>query len=156
MQRLVDEAGAGEKIHVHDAVTYPELVRIAQSCDVFVCCHIQNDPSATYLESMGAGLPIVGYGNRMWRRLQEESAAGFCTPLHRPHLVVESVRSLATDGGLLAKMSRSARRFAFDHTFQKEYSLRVDDLNKHYEALTRSRPQSAGLAPAGASSHPDA
>jgi glycosyltransferase involved in cell wall biosynthesis len=156
MQRLVDEAGAGDKIHIHDSVSYPELVKIAQSCDAFVCCHIQNDPSATYLESMGAGLPIVGYGNRMWRRLQEESAAGFCTPLHRPNLVANSVGSLAADGDVLAKMSRAARRFAFDHTFQKEYSVRVDDLNKHYEDLTRSRPAAEGLSPAGASSHSEA
>ena len=38
-----------ERIHIHDAVPYPELVQLSRSFDVFVCCHIQNDPSCTYL-----------------------------------------------------------------------------------------------------------
>jgi colanic acid/amylovoran biosynthesis glycosyltransferase len=138
MQRLVDKAGAGEKIHIHEPVTFPELARISQSFDVFVCCHVQSDPSCTYLESFGAGLVMVGYGNRMWRRLHGESGVGFCTPMGRPALVAESIAKLASDHELLASMSRAARRFALEHTFEKEFSLRIDDLNMQYQKATQN------------------
>ncbi len=61
MKRLANESGEG-RIYIHDAVTYPELIGLARDFDVFVCCHIQGDPSCSYLESFGSGLPIVGYG----------------------------------------------------------------------------------------------
>ena len=64
-------------ITIHDAVPYPELVEISRTFDAFVCCHVQNDPSCTYLEALGAGLPIIGYANRMWSRLQKASGAGY-------------------------------------------------------------------------------
>ena len=97
--------------------------------DIFVCCHIQNDPSCTYLESFGAGLPIVGYANRMWRRLSEESGAGFCSTLGDPVAVADDVYRLASDLELLSTLSERARRFAIEHTFERELKKRTDALN---------------------------
>lgn len=130
MLRLASQPGARGRIHIHDAVTYPELVEIARDFDVFVCCHVQADPSCTYLESFGSGLPIVGYANTMWRRLSEESQVGFCAPLHRPDRVVEDVKCLVADVGLRNAMSRRARAFALTHAFEPEFKLRTDDINR--------------------------
>jgi colanic acid/amylovoran biosynthesis glycosyltransferase len=87
--KMRDTAAASarpERILIHDAVPYTELVGISRSFDLFVCCHIQNDPSCTYFESFGAGLPIVGCSNRMWQRLCEPREAvsqGRCIGLIR-------------------------------------------------------------------------
>jgi colanic acid/amylovoran biosynthesis glycosyltransferase len=132
MDRLVATASASGKIEVHNSVTYPELVELARGFDVFVCCHIQNDPSATYLEAFGSGLPIVGYGNRMWRRLSEESRVGCWSPLHQPERVADDIQNLISNDSMLATMSRRARQFALDHEFKKEFALRIDDLNSEY------------------------
>jgi len=129
MKRLVREAGAEARIAIHDAVTFPELVVLSRDVDVFVCCHIQGDPSCTYLESFGSGLPIVGYGNRMWRRLSEQSGAGFWSPLREPEAVVDSLARIDADRTLLASLSRKARAFALAHTFEREFALRTDALN---------------------------
>ena len=59
MQRIANAHGRS-RVHVHNAVPYAELVRRSRKFDAFVCCHVQNDPSCTYIESMGAGLPIAG------------------------------------------------------------------------------------------------
>ena len=135
MARLAAESGS--RIHVHDAVPYPELVKISQGFDIFVCCHVQSDPSCTYLESFGAGLPIVGYANRMWRRLSAESGAGFASPMARPAAVVDNIQRLAADFSMLSRMSAGARRFAADHAFEEEFARRVGDLNA---VLARSGP----------------
>ena len=118
-----------KRIHIHDAVTYPQLVELARNFDVFVCCHIQNDPSCTYVESFGAGLPIVGYGNRMWRRLCEASKAGMWSKTGRPQLVARDLQRLAGDPVLLESMSSKARAFALEHCFENEFAKRTDALN---------------------------
>jgi glycosyltransferase involved in cell wall biosynthesis len=119
-----------DQIRVHDPVPYPELTRIAKRSDVFVCCHIQNDPSCTYLESMGAGLPIVGYDNRMWRRMYEESGAGFCSRMGHPQGVADTIEHLTReDTQLLSQMSQRALVFARKHAFEIEFKKRVDAIN---------------------------
>lgn len=130
MRQLVDAASMTAHIHVHDAVTYPELVEIAREFDVFVCCHIQNDPSCTYVESFGSGLPIVGYGNRMWRGLCEASNAGMWSEIGRPERVALDLQRLACDHVLLESMSFKARHFALEHCFENEFGKRTDALNE--------------------------
>ena len=137
MSRLASQPSARDRIHIHDAVTYPELVEIARDFDIFVCCHVQADPSCTYLESFGSGLPIVGYANTMWRRLSEESQAGLCSPLNNPQRVVDDIKRLTADVGLRNALSRRARDFALAHAFEPEFKLRTDDINRMLD-LTRA------------------
>lgn len=137
MRKLASQSRS--RIVIHDAVPYPELVKIAGTFDVFVCCHVQNDPSCTYLESFGAGLPIVGYGNRMWERLQQESGAGYCSPIGRPKQVAERVRLLAQ--GTLADKSVRALEFARAHSYELEHGKRIDALNIALEASEEDKRQ---------------
>ena len=116
------------RVQVHDAVPYPELVEISSGFDVFVCCHRQGDPSCTYLEAFGAGLPVVGYANAMWRRLQQESGVGNSSPMGDIGAVVRSLKTLAADPPVLATHSMRARAFALEHTFEREFALRTDAL----------------------------
>jgi colanic acid/amylovoran biosynthesis glycosyltransferase len=127
MQRLA--ADYQGRIQIHDPVPYPELVKIARTFDLFVCCHIQSDPSCTYLETFGAGLPIVGYANRMWKRLAKESRAGFSSPIGNPNRVADGVQWLMNDRATLNEMSTSALDFAYLHSHENEHGKRIDALN---------------------------
>jgi glycosyltransferase involved in cell wall biosynthesis len=127
MQRLA--ARWPGRLHVHDAIAYPELVQVSRSFDLFVCCHVQNDPSCTYLEAMGAGLPIVGYANGMWRELCRSSRAGLCSPLGSPGGVAESIATLCRDRALLADLSQRALAFARTHCFEAEFDRRTEAIN---------------------------
>jgi colanic acid/amylovoran biosynthesis glycosyltransferase len=119
---------AKSPIKVHPAISYPDLVKISRTFDAFVCCHIQNDPSCTYLESMGAGLPIVGYDNRMWKGVLSASSAGYASPMHRPGRVADGIAALSHPAQL-RNLSVKALAFAKSHTFEKEYQKRVDAIN---------------------------
>jgi glycosyltransferase involved in cell wall biosynthesis len=129
MERIAAQAERPGRIHIHEAVPYTDLVAISRTFDLFVCCHIQSDPSCTYLESFGAGLPIVGYSNRMWRRLNECSGAGLVSPLGRPSYVADYVEKLLADANLVAAMSEKALLFAEQHCFEREFRKRIDALN---------------------------
>ena len=79
---------------------------------------------------MGAGLPIVGYANRMWARLCEESAAGYAAPIGQIDDLARLVGRLAGDTETLERMSHAARNFAAEHTFEREFTRRTDSLNE--------------------------
>jgi glycosyltransferase involved in cell wall biosynthesis len=129
MEKIAAKTNKPERIHIHDAVAYTKLVEISQSFDLFVCCHVQNDPSCTYLESFGAGLPIVGYANRMWSRLSEASGAGFTSPMGQPDKVADDIKKLSLSHTTLSTMSEKARAFAEKHCFEIEFQKRIDALN---------------------------
>jgi glycosyltransferase involved in cell wall biosynthesis len=135
MKRL---AAGYSRIHVYDAIPFPELVERSRSFDLFICCHIQSDPSCTYLESFGAALPIIGYSNRMWHRLNDESGVGFRSPIGRPREVADHVQILASNFELLEKMSMQARHFALEHTFEREFAKRIEAMNTTLQALPAS------------------
>jgi glycosyltransferase involved in cell wall biosynthesis len=141
MRGLARDPAARGRIHVNDSLPYPELVARSKEFDLFVCCHVQGDPSCTYLEAFGAGLPIVGYGNAMWRLLCEASGVGSWSPLHRPERVADDVARLIADRDGLRRFSDRARQFAADHCFEREFARRIDALN---DALAAARTAGRG------------
>lgn len=130
MDELAGAAPSPERIHIHDAIPFPELVVRSREFDLFVSCHTQSDPSCTYLETLGAGLPIVGYGNKMLKRVCEHSKAGIATDLGRPELVADSIEYLSCNPEIVDLMSLQARKFCSEHLFEDEFSLRVAAINK--------------------------
>lgn len=126
--RMKELAAGHPKIFIHEAVPYPELVKISRGFDLFVCCHIQCDPSCTYLESLGAGLPIAGYDNLMWQGLRAESKTGPGVPTGDVKALAECILELISDRARLSSLARSARAFAHEHAFEREYRRRTDSI----------------------------
>jgi glycosyltransferase involved in cell wall biosynthesis len=136
MLQLASQSPFANRIHIHDPIPFPDLVQRAREFDLFVCCHIQSDPSCTYLESFGAGLPIVGYANRMWQRLSENSQSGHASPMGQPSAVVDDISLLITDPDMLSRISKQARAFALDHTFEREFSRRVNAIKQEIAIIS--------------------
>jgi colanic acid/amylovoran biosynthesis glycosyltransferase len=134
MTALAASRGQG-RIHVHTAISYPELIERSREFDLFVCCHTQNDPSCTYLESLGAGLPIIGYANRMWRHLHAAAGLGEVAPMGDVVGLADHIASYAKDPDRLADESRRARAFALEHCFEREHDKRIADLNETMRRL---------------------
>ena len=128
-----------DRIRVHDALPYPELVVASRGFDAFICCHVQNDPSCTYLEAFGAGLPIVGYGNRMWQGLLSSSGAGVSSPVGNIEALASALHVLVQQPDSVRKMSWQARDFAVAHTFENEFARRTNALNVALDRLGPAR-----------------
>jgi hypothetical protein len=138
MRALAVQSPVPGRIQVHDAIPYPELVERSREFDIFVCCHIQSDPSCTYLESFGAGLPIAGYANRMWKRLSEVSGCGLASPIGRPAAVADSIANMLADASAFDAMSLRAREFAAAHSFECEFTLRTSAIRQTLEEVRRA------------------
>ena len=76
--------GLSDRVRLHGPVPFEtRLVPLSrQTADVFVSCHVQSDPSCTYLEAMGCGLPVVGFANRMLAALVAAAVAMLAWPVN--------------------------------------------------------------------------
>ncbi len=117
------------RLQVHDAIPYPQLVELSRSFDAFICCHVQNDPSCTYLEALGAGLPVIGYANAMWRSMCQASGAGLYSKMGDPGHLASSVEQLYRERAMLGDLSTRALAFAAGHLFEAEFDKRIDAIN---------------------------
>jgi colanic acid/amylovoran biosynthesis glycosyltransferase len=129
MCELVRSNGAEGQILIHDAVPFsPDLIGVTRQCDLFICCHVQGDPSCTYLETFGSGVPIAGYPNEMWTPLCAESRGGITVRKRDPVALGAAVDAFLSDPASLKDASFSARRFANRHHQERMWDLRCSRL----------------------------
>ena len=129
MRSLVESSGLLGTIRIHDPVPYhPNLITITREADLFLCGHVQGDPSCTYLETFACGVPMVGYSNEMWTPLCEESRAGDIVRVGDHRAMAECAERLLADRDRLRVASVCAREFALAHTMERAWDDRVSGL----------------------------
>lgn len=107
---------------------------IQKNIDVYVLPHRQSDPSCTYLETLSCGIPIVGYNNKSFHGLLEESDIGWACELDDIEGIANLIEELASNIKQVQQKSKRAMQFARQHDFERTYTSRIEQLNK----LTRS------------------
>lgn len=122
--------GLSQRVFAHDPVDFEtELVPLCRTrADMFLSCHRQADPSCSYLESMGCGLAVAGYRNRMWAALLAESRAGWAAPLGNPAAMAEMILGLNANRDDIAERCQNALDFALSKDFHSEFKKRMDHL----------------------------
>jgi glycosyltransferase involved in cell wall biosynthesis len=95
------------------------------NADLFLSCHRQSDPSCTYLETMGCGVPVIGYDNAMWQRMQAESGSGWVVPMGRVPAMAAQIAQLDSGRDAVAAHAAAALRFAQADDFETEFDLRM-------------------------------
>ena len=96
--------------------------------DVFLCAHTQADPSCTYLETMGCGVPIVGYKNDAFAGVLALGGGGLARPMCKPEEIAQAIVELDHDRVRLASLIDEAAALASNHTFEKTFARRVNHL----------------------------
>ena len=140
-----EEAGAlglSDRVRLNAPVDFDtELVPYARrEADLYLSCHRQSDPSCTYLESMGCGLPIAGYANRMLGALAADSDAAWTVPLGDWKALADRIADIAERRDEIAAKAEKAADFAGKHLFEDEFAARI----AHLEAVaSRTAPRGA-------------
>ncbi len=122
--------GQGDRVRLHDPVDFETgLVPFArQEIDIFLGCNRQSDPSRTYVETMGCGVPVAGYTNRMWQAMLAESGGGWGVTMGRPEALADCIAQLATRPDEIAARAERALAFARQHDFETEFDRRIAHL----------------------------
>lgn len=122
----------GGDVRLHGPVDFETgLVPATRAgADAFLSCHRQSDPSCTYLEALGCGVAVAGYGNRMWARLAAESGGGAVAALGRPAALAAAVAGWHADRAGLIAAQAAGLAFARAHDFEAEFAARMDHLRR--------------------------
>ena len=127
-----------EQVKLHDPIPYPELTRRQSEADLFVNLNVQDDPSCTYLEAMGAGLPIIGFENRTWTPMSNDSKAGIAVPRQVGRLAAAITAN--RDPACLESMALAATSFAHRWCFEEQIAFRSESIR---DARSRSPREGA-------------
>lgn len=122
--------GLGDCVRLHGNIDFLSglIPWQRRHADLFVSCHRQGDPSCSYIESMGCGLPIVGYENEMWGQLCRESGAGWAEPIG--DIPAMAARIAETHRSSIAQAAKAALEFAKRHDFETEFRGRMEHLTR--------------------------
>lgn len=123
--------GLGESMLVQpmgpfDPVLVPHL---RTGADLFIAPIRLSMPQSAYVEALGCGLPILGYGNRMWKRMQGESNAGWVVR-KSPAALARAVERLHGDREAVIEASTRGVEFARANAFETVFSRRMNDLRE--------------------------
>jgi glycosyltransferase involved in cell wall biosynthesis len=134
--------GLADCVRLHGAVDFDQVLmpRLKDGVDVFVCCHRQGDPSCTYAETLGCGVPIVGFANEALASLVSAHGIGWSVPMGDVAGLATLVARLAADRDDIAAKSLTAMRFGQEHHFESVVDLRM----KH---CAMALPHEAGATP---------
>lgn len=136
-------ADLGGRLRLHAPVDFEtSLVPwMRANADMFLSCHRQADPSCTYLESMGCGVPVLGYDNQMWALMRADCEAGWVVPMAQPRALVAEVARLSGTREEIIAHAAKALDFASFHDFETEFTRRM--LHRAERRWHQRRPDAA-------------
>jgi glycosyltransferase involved in cell wall biosynthesis len=97
-----------------------EVLRLMQSCDIFVLPSIVEGRALVQQEAMACGLPLIATRNAGADDLIEEGVTGFLVPIRSPEVIAEKIGWCAANRSLLSGMGIAAKQRAGElrwHTY---------------------------------------
>lgn len=95
------------------------------NADLYLSCHRQSDPSCTYIEAMGCGVPVIGYDNAMWAALRDDADAGWVVPMGDTRAMAAAIGRINADRAAVIGHAARALDFATHHDFETEFTRRM-------------------------------
>jgi glycosyltransferase involved in cell wall biosynthesis len=125
-------AGLADIVKVHEPLDFEtQLVpRLRTEFDLFLCCHRQSDPSCTYMETLGCGVPIIGYDNRAFAGVLEVSDVGWLVPMGNLDAMARKIAELDAERDAISAKAATAIALASEHSFEATFERRTMHLQK--------------------------
>lgn len=101
---------------------------VRSDIDIMVLPHVQGDPSGTYLESAGLGVPILGFDNSALRELVGRDGFGWVVPVTDSAALFAKAKLLSSDRAAIREASSRGVDFMIEHSFEREMDRRVEHL----------------------------
>lgn len=101
---------------------------VREEVDLMVLPHTQGDPSGTYLEAAGCGVPTVGFDNVALDSLVRRHGLGATAPLRDDVALARAAREVLDEPGRWASLRGNGLRFMDEHCFERESDRRVEHL----------------------------
>lgn len=139
LRRNVGRLGLTDRVFIHGPVDFRDQVLpvLRTRADLLLCCHRHGDPSRMYLEALGCGVPIAGYGNEALVGILSRIDSGRSVPMDDPEALARVVAEVDEDRARLDRWSRCAASFARSHALEATVRRRMT----HLARVAFERPQ---------------
>jgi colanic acid/amylovoran biosynthesis glycosyltransferase len=138
IRREIHEHQLGDVVRLHGFVEFEALVPLMQEqVDVFLCSHVQGDPSSTYMEAFTNGIPVIGYANEALAGLLARHPCGATAPIRDRATLARVVAEAWQAPGRLERWSLEALDVAREHTFERTFQRRNEHLEQVVAASRR-------------------
>ena len=120
--------GLGDVVRLHGAVDFDSVLMpaIKERVDLFICCHRQGDPSCTYAETLGCGVPIAGFANESLSGMVARHGIGWTVPREAVDQLADMVARLAANRDEIRDRSVTAMQFAGKHNYESVFDQRLE------------------------------
>jgi len=114
----------------HGAVDFREQLVpfISKNIDIFLCPHLQGDPSCTYIETFACGVPILGFANEALVGILKAHPCGWATPVGNIDKIVAKLELLRNEPSEIERASKAALQFASANTFEITFNNRINQM----------------------------
>jgi glycosyltransferase involved in cell wall biosynthesis len=121
---------AGPSVQFADEIAFDPvwMDRVADEIDLMLLPHIQGDPSGTYLESAGLGVPVVGFENAAMSGFAREAGFAWTARERTGAALADVVERLSENRTEVRRAALAGVEFAEAHAFEKAFDARVDQL----------------------------
>jgi glycosyltransferase involved in cell wall biosynthesis len=110
---------------------HADVLRLMQSCDVFVLPSIVEGRALVQQEAMACGMPLIATKNAGGDDLIEEGRTGFLVPIRAPEAIAEKINWFAANRSLIREMGAAAqaraRKFTW-HAYGERIVAAVQEL----------------------------
>ncbi len=100
---------------------------VQENIDLMVMPHLQGDPSMTYYETLGQGVPIIGFSNETLDFLVSQKMA-WSVPQGDVQQLARKIDEILRAPDELAAASVRARRFMTENLYSRVLARRIDHL----------------------------
>lgn len=101
-----------------------------EEATLFVCPHLQSDPSSTFLETLSCGVPIVSFPNTSLRGMQEYCPQAIRLSHSRePRELARLIAQSCEDRQRLLVAAGDALHFAKQHSVEEQMKSRVSHID---------------------------
>lgn len=123
------ESMAGPAVHFHGSVDYEQewVPWVSRRIDLMVLPHVQPDPSGTYFEAAGLGVPVLAFRHETSIDLSRHGWV-FVSKRRSMESLASAIQDLVSSPALLQTASEAGFAFMREHTFEADFALRVEHL----------------------------
>lgn len=129
-QEAALRAEAGPSTHFAGSVDFDPtwMDLISGGIDLMVLPHTQGDPSGTYLEAAGLGVPTVGFANVALRGHEREGGFAWTVPMRDDDALAERILGLAEQPDAVRVAAARGIQFMENHCVERQFDDRVAHL----------------------------
>lgn len=130
IERKTLEERLSGRVIFHGFMNYDTewLPFVRENIDLMILPHIQGDSSSTYFESLGAGVPVVGFENDSLTPLAKNSDAALTVPMGNIHALADAIERLSKNPDQILSMRNNAFTYMLDKSYEKIMDARVEHL----------------------------